>query len=234
MANVDVEKVLSLHKRPIWLASWPRSGNTMFRIAAKHYYGIGSISVYPEGTQCSERPDLVRQAYDFYPEPNDEIVLVKTHDFETQRIPTILLTRDGREATLSYAFFLRDHVQANNAQTLDQGLKMALTYGEGRMPRTWALFHEEWLQVPHVRADYKTLVQYPAELVGQAISAALGENVERITDEPMPTFEELHAKRPSFFRRGKASFQREAYPEPKLRLFWSTHHYMMKRLGYTR
>ena len=229
MANVDVEKVLSLHKRPIWLASWPRSGNTMFRIAAKHYYGIGSISVYPEGDQ------IAMQAYDFYPNPEDEIVLVKTHDFETQRLPTILLTRDGREATLSYAFYLRDHVKAPNVKTLTRGLEWALNSGGGgRMPRTWPIFYDEWLQVPHVRADYKMLVRYPAELVGQAITAALGEDVKRITDEPMPTFEELRAKTPSFFRRGKADFQREAYPEPKLRLFWSTHHYMMKRLGYVK
>ncbi len=80
----------------IWLASFPRSGNTFFRIVLHEVYSIPSSSYHLE-------PDKPLDP-DYYTYP-----VVKTHLLPDQlkprdpNIPSIYLVRDGRDALVSIA-----------------------------------------------------------------------------------------------------------------------------------
>jgi hypothetical protein len=90
----------------IWLASYPRSGNTLLRTILWHCFGLCSASVYPNdlgGKKVLEnyvghielRPD---RGFNF---PPDALPLVKTHELPTDDNPAIYVVRDGRAASVS-------------------------------------------------------------------------------------------------------------------------------------
>ena len=80
----------------IWLASFPRSGNTFFRIILYEVYGIESSAFHRDPNR------KLNLHYDRYP-------VVKTHLLPNQlipddsNIPAVYLVRDGRDALVSMA-----------------------------------------------------------------------------------------------------------------------------------
>jgi len=79
----------------IWLASYPRSGNTFFRIILHEVYGIKSVAY----------TGPFMEKGDYSPE---EYPVIKTHLLpdqlpEDDKTPSIYLVRDGRDAIVSMA-----------------------------------------------------------------------------------------------------------------------------------
>ncbi len=91
----------------IWLASYPRSGNTFFRIVLHEVYGI------PSSTFHREDAYPVDDDYASYP-------VVKTHLLpheivpQNPDIPAVYLVRDGRDAVVSMAHHRTDLVAAGS------------------------------------------------------------------------------------------------------------------------
>lgn len=95
-----------------WLASYPRSGNTMLRTILSNCFGLKSASVYPR--DLGGQADLERKvghiersadgAINFGDQP---IHLLKTHGRPDDAKPAIYVIRNGREAILSYYRFRR-------------------------------------------------------------------------------------------------------------------------------
>jgi hypothetical protein len=54
------------------------------------------------------------------------------------------------------------------------------------------------------------------------------------SDVRVPTFAELHAKSPSFFRRGQVGCYKDEMPKPLQRVFWQRHGEALNALGYER
>ena len=90
----------------VWLASYPRSGNTFLRTVLWHCFGLRSASLYPSdlgGNRVLEEyvghlehgPNLRAQL-----EANG-IALVKTHEPPMDAAPAIYVIRDGRAASVS-------------------------------------------------------------------------------------------------------------------------------------
>lgn len=101
----------------VWVASWPRSGNTMFRSLLHRTYGLPSYSLAGRretdvfGATVS---DIVGHVpVDWSPEladrlrGDDGLHLVKTHEPPTDGGPAIYVVRDGRAAAVSYHRYLR-------------------------------------------------------------------------------------------------------------------------------
>src|SRR4051812_42286008 len=100
----------SEHAMIVWLASYPRSGNTFLRIVLHRVYGVPTYSVYQDDDPVAQRvgPDLVG----YRPRPADraimaadaEVYFVKTHKRrKADGYPAIYLVRDGRDAAVSAA-----------------------------------------------------------------------------------------------------------------------------------
>lgn len=87
----------------IWLASFPRSGNTFFRNILYEVYGIASSEFHKEANK-KVKPDFAT-----YP-------VVKTHLLPSQlpkklqNARSVYLIRDGRDALVSIAHHRRDIV----------------------------------------------------------------------------------------------------------------------------
>ena len=108
-AEKRVADVLDAHgvARPrIWLASFPRSGNTFLRAILHSCFALPSTSVYGPG-DLGRNPGLERYAGHFNadcPPPElapDMPLLVKTHRRPPDDGAAIYVVRDGRAATVS-------------------------------------------------------------------------------------------------------------------------------------
>lgn len=90
----------------VWLASYPRSGNTFLRTILWQCFGLRSASIYPNdlggNKKLEEYVGHIEHGSDKqirFPENN--IPLVKTHEYPTNTNPAIYVIRDGRAATVS-------------------------------------------------------------------------------------------------------------------------------------
>ena len=90
----------------VWLASYPRSGNTLLRIILQQCFGLRSASIYPNdlggNSSLEEYVGHIEQG----PDGNirfDEgsIPLIKTHEHPSDEQPAIYVIRDGRAASVS-------------------------------------------------------------------------------------------------------------------------------------
>ena len=96
--------------RRIWLASFPRSGNTLLRCILFHCFGLHSTSVYPNDLG-NRRLERMVGHYESGALPAalaaDAPLLVKTHELPADDGPAIYVIRDGRAATTSLWRFYR-------------------------------------------------------------------------------------------------------------------------------
>jgi hypothetical protein len=90
----------------VWLASFPRSGNTLLRTILWNCFALRSASVYPNdlGQNHSLEETVGHIEHDAgkisFP-PNQKTCLVKTHEHKQDAQPAIYVVRDGRTAIVS-------------------------------------------------------------------------------------------------------------------------------------
>ncbi len=222
----------------IWLASFPRSGNTFFRVVLHEVYGIESSSFHFESRYPVD-PD-----YDKYP-------VVKTHLLPgqlvpgDQDIPAVYLVRDGRDALVSIAHHKKDIVEPGT--DYEANLVEAILAAGGSYFGGWSRNVNEWLKRASVVIKFEDLIKNPIECV---------ERIRPFMDLPepdpsrLPTFEELRIKkfmygcgdkrqnpeegRKKFFRRGKVGAWKDEMPRKLEKLFWKLHGETARMLGYER
>lgn len=179
-------------QRWFWLASFPRSGNTYFRMIFERMYQVRTFSIYATHEQCQFPLDATG---------DEPVCLIKTHAVpvsrSSRRWPAILLVRDGRETLASYARYrtIEMGVDPSDSSFMDfvrTQLLMLCT------SRDWSVFYYEWLCVPQcfvVRFD--SLVEDPVTVVAESYPwDRLGVSRHEVEAE---TFDELHAMAPQFF-----------------------------------
>lgn len=90
----------------IWIASYPRSGNTLMRTVLWQCFGLRSASIYP--ADLGGNNDLKNYVghIEFGPGmpirfPENVLPLVKTHEYPVDSNPAIYVVRDGRAASVS-------------------------------------------------------------------------------------------------------------------------------------
>src|SRR5436189_1321267 len=97
---------------PVWIASYPRSGNTFLRIILENVFRMTSYSVYnvegqnyqdPSAEALEEAPFLPRNWRQSISRTADrKAVPIKTHDRPEDQGPAIYIIRDGRAVIHSY------------------------------------------------------------------------------------------------------------------------------------
>lgn len=230
----------------IWLASYPRSGNTFFRLLLNRLYGLQTHSVYAD-RQVGKIARIVGHAPMDRPLPElataPEMHIIKTHDLPSDDAHAALyLVRDGRDVLVSYARYVlsfeadagdRDEESAFRA-TLHDLIAYDASFGGwgpnvlawSRRPGTAIVGFEGLVDDPiaTVRRSLAAIGYAPPELDGPALDGMGG--------APMPTFEELHRLMPSFFRRGQVGGWRTEMPDDLHDLFWRRHGGVMQQMGY--
>ena len=216
----------------LWLASYPRSGNTFLRMVLHQSFGITSTSVYgSEDAAMIQRPWLMERigyAGNIGTVDHDSCgskwVGVKTHDHPADDHPAIYIVRDGRAAVVSHRHLLRDY----SKRSLDLGDMI-----EGKVwPGSWSDHFAAWN--PEVRPH--TLLMKYEELksnIGRScetLAAFLGVKQKAHFRQ---NFDELRNFEPTLFRTADNDLNiREMSAHEAL--FDRVHGSLMRKLGYYR
>ena len=225
----------------IWLASYPRSGNTFFRIVLSEVYGIESSTFHHE----SDYP--VDLKYSDFP-------IVKTHllphqlEPSSRDIPAVYLVRDGRDCAISMAHYRRDLIEEQSE--LDENLRAVIEAEAGSHFGGWSHHVRAWLKRATIVIRFEDLIGDP---IGQI------ERLRAVMDLPepqvdrLPSFQDLQNRsfaygsgrdhgfsqaeqertRRGKFRRGKIGGWSDVMPFRHEMLFLRRHGPMLEELGYT-
>ena len=222
----------------VWLSSFPRSGNTMFRNLLFHLYGVRSYSLYDESLKDGRDGKGVADASMFangIPEfvaTDAEWHFVKTHEGPIDEAPAICLVRDGRDAFVSYAHFCRAYLSEAAQKSFEQVLRELI---ESKTPfNSWTAFLTAWSnRSPFARTiwvRYEDLVQEPSLVVERCLNQ-LEFDLPKV-GEAIPDFADMQRRWPKFYRKGRVGSWRDEMPEELQRLFLKHHGAMMERFGY--
>jgi len=218
----------------IWLASFPRSGNTFFRNILFEVYGISS-GHYHLGKKKKLDPEFA------------SFPIVKTHllphqlPLEYQSVKSIYLIRDGRDSSVSLAHH-RKKIKKTKPNYLLNLFEVILGIG-GSFPGGWSRHVNDWKNNTSITIKYEDLIKDP---IGQ---------IERLREimelpepqiEKLPTFQsqkkglskygygnsvEASTKKETannFYRRGIAGSYKDEMPKLLQLLFWLKHKKQMK------
>lgn len=202
----------------VWLASYPRSGNTLARIALQHLFGIRSRDAYPVTDQSVEKiigqlpPEMSLAEMAAAPEH----CFVKTHEMPGEdQWPAIYLVRDGRDALVPYAHFVL-YTQhgipvGGNRELFLETLRDLIT-STGHLGG-WGPHALAWTRstAPTRIVRFEDLAADPGKELGQALGV-LGQRRLAERHVSQPSFRKLHTAVPWFFRKGKVGAWREEMP----------------------
>lgn len=212
----------------VWVASFPRSGNTFLRIILNRLYGVRTSAIYDvDGVAVrlgadligfQERPasvEAMREAHGVH--------FVKTHrprDDQVSEIDkAICLVRDGRDALVSWARLASE----KGDRRYEEELRALVTQPADRGAGQWGRNVLSWLQpqVPHrVVLRYEELVCEPRDAAGRVMTVLLPE-LRPAGHAAIPLFAGLQQVDARFFRRGFTGTYRDELPDQLHRIFWS-------------
>jgi Sulfotransferase domain len=222
----------------IWLASYPRSGNTFFRVLLNHLYGIKTPTAYigNDNTAFVVGKELVGHVPEKWTIPEmaakPETLFVKTHRRVDDTYPAIYLYRDGRDALVSYA---RLKV-AENGLNYEDVLKDLITVSAGQTG-TWGQNVCHWLERSKdntVYVSYENLIAHPEQVVEQTLCELNLPFLREKKNEAAPSFEDLQTIHNGYFRRGMVGSYKDEMSGELQDLFWEQvdNAEAMQLLGY--
>jgi hypothetical protein len=224
----------------IWIASFPRSGNNLFRTALYQLFGIPSGSVFFEPAGSDPFFDEVSLHL-----PSDQIdalrereapVFVKTHRLveADDESPAVYLVRDGRDSIVSWAHFVKAREERAYESLSHRETLAELIVREDHPFGSWSASVRAWTrrEAPTSIVRFEELVEDPAYSVRSALES-LGVSLPAPSGE-LPSFEELHERNPIVFRRGEVGSWTSELPEDLEREFWELHGAEMLAMGYSR
>lgn len=218
----------------VWLASYPRSGNTYLRLILHHGFGLKTYSIYGDVHDIgSHAPTREVVGHELLPpgwtpekaREEEQTWCVKTHELPTDDSKAIYVIRDGREALVSYFHYL--HKYTEHPASIVDVIAGAVRFG------LWSDHVATWN--PLERPD--TLLLRFEEFVSNAAGHAprIAEFLQREPVETtFPRFEELKQMNPVFFRSGQRDSWKRSLNEQQQHLFWLLHRTSMKRYSYAR
>jgi len=218
---------------PLWIASYPRSGNTFLRILLQNAFLLPSYSIYHvEGDPHGDPSAEALEAAPFLPQnwrnlltnaSQAPAIPIKTHGPPTDDAPAIFIARDGRAAIHSYYHY---HKKFSFEQpTLTEVIAGACQFG------SWSEHYSAWR--PKTRPNtlllqYDDLVGRPQEVIPRlAKFLCLTPRVASL-----PPFDELRQRSPAFFRRGQNRDYLNEWTPLEMALFNHLHATAMEDLGF--
>ena len=211
----------------VWIASFPRSGNTFLRIVLHRYFGLQTSVVY-DVDGVAER--LGREFIGFQNRPasfdemrrSDVVYFIKTHRQRDDQIhesdKAICLVRDGRDALVSWA---RQRSEPN-PDTFEAHLREMILARAERGTGGWGQNILSWLPAAGHRIvlKYTDLVAEPS-MAAMKTLRALSLDVQPCPEAIIPRFTELRHVDAGFFRRGINGSYLDEMPGELHDLFWA-------------
>ena len=220
----------------LWLASFPRSGNTFFRNVLHDVYGVESSTYHLDPNRRVDKNYAVFK-------------VVKTHllpgqlPVETSDWPAVYLVRDGRDSLVSIAHHRKDIVAPGT--DFYNNLIEATLAQNGSFFGGWSENVRQWAERASIVIRFEDLIADPIREV---------EKLRQLIDLPpadptkLPTFQSLREGEPAYgggkganfnpatnrkhFRKGKVgSWKEEVTPELG-RLLEAVHGPMLRQYGY--
>jgi len=218
----------------IWLASYPRSGNTFLRVVLNSVFDVRTYSIYDDRTDIGADNRLSEVVgHEFLPDGfdleqarrSDKLYFIKTHDGPAQSLDdkVIYLLRDGRASTLSFRRYLMDY--QDHPVSLRDLIRGRHSFG------TWGQHVSAWNPAGRkntLLVRFEELIADPFAVV-DAVAAFTG---LRPVSTEIPSFQELHEKGPRFFRSGKTDAWKSEYSPSDHCAFWLKNHQQMTEYGY--
>ncbi|MDX1452708.1 MAG: sulfotransferase domain-containing protein [Oleiphilaceae bacterium] len=209
----------------VWLASYPRSGNTFLRTILWNCFGLRSASVYPRDLGSNQHlQDYVGhiehspQLAEIMQQTNGELFLGKTHELPKDDRRAIYITRDGRAASVSlWQFF-------DNQISLRDVIEGKHHFG------TWCehiAAWDPWNRPNTLLLDYEDLTQRLPETL-EKLSQFLGRAIQSTN---LPDRDDI-AKVDGIVVKKKKDWRTEM-SESDLQRFMEINQAMMQKLGYT-
>jgi hypothetical protein len=209
----------------IWLASYPRSGNTLLRLMLNRVFGIRTASAYPGEIRFFEKTPGLTEKIGHYEisGPAAADMIIKTHGPPPDDAPALYVARNGRSAIVSYFHFTNDVLGA--PASLESVIRGDIWAG------SWSEHVRQWS--PQIRANtvllrYEDLVNDPARVCAKVSSFLRKDPIAEYDLD----FDELRTLDPQFFRSGSDE-QNIKEIIPYMDLFDSLHGDIMKSLGYS-
>lgn len=221
----------------IWLASYPRSGNTLLRTMIKQTMGVRS---YSDEFEESNNNVLTAKTLDitgkiiskgdwptFYAAAtkSEKVFLVKTHHLPRDSQPAIYVVRDGRKALVSYSRFHESFTPSPFPSLLQ--LILGLDYYG-----SWSDHIDAWVHRENTLIiKYEELLNPTAELIIK-LATHIG-HTDRIFDWRNP-FDELKVEDPKFFREGTTAWLNDDAWTPAIeKVFIRLHGQQLTNLNYS-
>jgi hypothetical protein len=219
----------------VWVASFPRSGNTFLRILLNRIYGIETSTIYDvDGVADRVGAELVgaidRPSDLATLRAGDEVHFIKTHRSRDPDVAdvdrAICLVRDGRDAVVSWARL------NSTPATYESELKAKILNRTGTS--TWGANVLSWLSFPgRELLRYEDLIAAPVPAV-TSMMANLVPTLVPTSNPDIPSMATLHEADAGFFRRGRAGSHRDELPPTLRTLFHADpdNRAAMELLGY--
>lgn len=220
-----------------WLASYPRSGNTFFRVLLKECFGFLSHTIYPfSGKSLFGEYVRVDSEEIHALKHSDEISWVKTHELPPdEEYPAVYLTRDGRDSLVSYTWFALENVDRIEGPISPEQYydRMKGLICDPSPFGTWSENVQSWLHRPRtVIVRFEELIARPIEVINSVMKSLRLDLRSTITADQVPTFADLRRLKPYLFRSGKTGQWKSSMPADLQKLFWELHGETMRDLGY--
>ncbi|HML91672.1 sulfotransferase domain-containing protein [Methyloceanibacter sp.] len=222
----------------VWLASYPRSGNTFCRSVLNHYFGKQSCSIYGDPSDIGANAELgalvghqagTRDSLDLGEfRSSNEHFFIKTHELPDATISdkdlVFNIIRDGRDACVSYLRYSRK-VAGHDELPLQDVLRGAVQFG------LWGNHVLRWHQAGHPRMHqfrFEDITARP-EAFADELSDVL--SLKR-SNEPFPEFAKFQKAAPSFFGSGETGTHKAVFSDADVALFEMYNGPAMRLAGY--
>jgi hypothetical protein len=207
---------------PIWLASYPRSGNTLLRTIFYHCFGFVSASIYPNDLGGNKELEsyvghIEHDNNEKVTFPVGAIPLIKTHEPPQNNEKAIYVVRDGRAACASVWEFYKRNI------SLEEIITGQYRFG------TWANHisgWEPWVRPNTLLLKYEELLcDLPTVL--DSISVFIGSEIINSKIPERDTIADIDGRWVK-----KKSKWRDVFNEEHIELFNQTNGRMMEKMGY--
>jgi len=221
----------------IWLASYPRSGNTLLRLILHECFGLKTWSIYDDIADVGSRTEfsqivghnkhgLDQESFTKKASDSSDVYFVKTHDRPRDDQKSIYIVRDGRSAIVSYFHYRMDNdIDPRPKPSLEDVVAGNDMFG------SWSDHFKAW--APNRRPNtlflrFDEVVRDPSNAI-KKIAAFAELPVLKLNTLPFTALQRVDSK---FFRSGSDTKNIAELQGKALDLFWVLHGELMVELGY--